>query len=130
MWIFFFFPFPPSYVVLWDSKTPHRPASERVSWCLEMSPSSWLPPWDRSPSLTLFIFYILSYLLSKSILGTWCPLPAFRICVVEFAQCSNDLLMNLWGRGCGLPILFLCHLRTASRWIFFIYSGSQFWKSW
>ena len=31
-------------------------------------------------------------------LGAWCPPPAFRSCFVEFAQCSNDLLMNLWGR--------------------------------
>ena len=64
----FFFFFPPGYVALWDSKTPHRPANERVSWCLETSPPSRLPPQDGSPSLTLFslfVFYILSYLLLK-----------------------------------------------------------------
>ena len=56
------------YVALWDSQTPHRPAGERVSWCLETSPPSRLPPCDRSLSLTLvslFVFYILSYLLSN-----------------------------------------------------------------
>ena len=31
-------------------------------------------------------------------LGAWCPLPSFRSCFVEFAQRSNDLSMNLWGR--------------------------------
>ena len=38
-----FFFFPPNYVALRDSKTPHRPASERVSCCLETS-FSCLPP--------------------------------------------------------------------------------------
>ena len=63
--------FLPGYVALWDSKTPHRPTSERLSWCLETSPPSQLPPWDGSPSLTLlslflsFIFF--SYLRSKRI---------------------------------------------------------------
>ena len=31
-------------------------------------------------------------------LGAWCPPPVFISCFVEFAQHSNDLLMNLWGR--------------------------------
>ena len=31
-------------------------------------------------------------------LGAWYPPPAFRSCLVVFAQCSNDFLMNLWGR--------------------------------
>ena len=51
--------------------------------------------------VSLLIFYILSYLLSKTVaafLGAWCPPPVFRNCFVEFAQRSIDLLMNLWGR--------------------------------
>ena len=51
-----------------------------------------------------FVFYIFSYLLSKSwiaFLGAWCPLPAFRSCFVEFTQRLNALLMNLWGRKCS-----------------------------
>ena len=85
-------------------QTPHRPAIERVSWCLETSPPSRLPPRDGSLSQTLvslFVYYILSYLLSKRmgcLSGAWCPVPAFRSCFVEVAQHSNDLLMNLWGR--------------------------------
>jgi len=60
--------FSPSYVALWDSKTPHRSTCERVSYCLETSPSQ-LPPQDGSQSLTLLSlflsFNILSYLLLK-----------------------------------------------------------------
>ena len=92
----------------------HRPAGCRVSWCLETSPLSRLPPRDWSPSLTLlslflsFIFCHTSFRREwAAFLGAWCPLPAFISCFVEFAQCSNDLLMNLWGRKwspCPIPL--------------------------
>ena len=55
------FIFLPGYVALWYSKIPYRPASERVSWCLETSPLLRLPFQDGSPSLTLlslFLFFI------------------------------------------------------------------------
>ena len=55
---FYLFIFPPGYVALWDSKTPHRPTAERVYWHLETSPLSWLPPQDRSPSLTLLSLFL------------------------------------------------------------------------
>ena len=104
--------FPPGYVALWDSKTPHWPTGERVSLCLETS-LSWFPPQDGSPSLTLLSLF-LSFIFSPTsfwrqwaaFLGVWCPLPAFRSCFVEFAQCSNDLSINLWGRKwspCSIP---------------------------
>ena len=54
--------------------------------------------------VSFFVFYIFSYLLSKSwaaFLGAWCPLPAFRSCFVEFTRRLNALLMNLWGRKCS-----------------------------
>ena len=92
----------PDYIALWDSKTPHRPACERVSYCLETSPPSRLPPHDDgSPSLTLlsFIFYSTSF--QKNGLPFWVPgilHQHYRSCFVELAQHSNDLLMNLWGR--------------------------------
>ena len=102
LWVLFFSP--PNYVALRDSKTPHRPAGE-ISWCLESSLPSWLPHRDRSLSLTLlslFLFFIFCptsfWRQRAAFLGSWCPLPAFRSCFVEFAQCSNDLSMNLWGR--------------------------------
>ena len=106
--------FPPSYVVLWDSKTSHRPARERISWCLETSPLLRLPPRDRSPSLTPFSLFLSFIFCSTSFqrqwaafLGAWCPLPVFRHCFVVLAQCSNDLSMNLWGRKwspCPIPL--------------------------
>ena len=62
-------------------------------------------PWDRSPFLTLlslflsFIFCPTSFRRQwAAFLGASCPLPAFRCCFVKFAQRSNDLSMNLWGR--------------------------------
>ena len=66
--------FPPSWVALRDSKTSPRPA--------EGFPGVWklpllrLPSQDGSPSLTLlslFTFYILSYLLLKTMLLFWAP---------------------------------------------------------
>ena len=88
-----------------ESKIPHRPASERFSCCLETSPLSRLPPWDRASSLSLLPLF-LSFIFCPTyfwrqwavFLGAWCPLPASRSCFVEFAQHSNDLSMNLWGR--------------------------------
>ena len=60
---------PPSCVALRDSKTSPRPASARVSWWLETS--SIKTPFLGGVSVpssfvSLFIFYILSYLLSKT----------------------------------------------------------------
>ena len=66
LWVLFIFP--PGYVALQDSKTSPRPASERVSWCLETSPIKTPFPGRVSiPNsfVSLFIFYILSHLLSK-----------------------------------------------------------------
>ena len=100
---------PPSYVALWDSKTPPRPACERVSYCLEPSTSSRLPPQDGSLSLTLLslIFCPISFWREwAAFLSAWCPLPAFGNCFVEVSHHSNDLLMNLWERKWSLrPIL-------------------------
>ena len=92
-------------VALSDSKTPHRHAAKRVSWCLETSPLSQLPTQDGSlfpTSLSLLLSFILSPTSFRrqwaAFLGGWCPPPAFRSCFVEFAQHSNDLLINFWGR--------------------------------
>ena len=54
--------------------------------------------------VSVFVFYIFSYLLSKSwvaFLGAWCPLLAFKSCFVGFTRRLNALLMNLWGRKCS-----------------------------
>ena len=61
---------PPNQVALRDSKTSPRPASARVSWCLETSSiKTPFPGWISilSSLVSLFIFYILSYLLSKTL---------------------------------------------------------------
>ena len=86
------------------SKARHRLGSESVSWCLEAS-FLRLPSWDRALSLPLlslflsFIFFPTSCRRQRAaFLGAWCPLPAFRSCFLEFTQCSNVLLMNLWGK--------------------------------
>ena len=78
---FSFFP-PSNYVALWDSKTPHRPAGERGSWCLETYPPSRLPPQYRSLSLTLlslFLFFIFCPTSFRrewaAFLGACCPPP-------------------------------------------------------
>ena len=107
LWVLFWFLFffPPCYVALWDSKTPHRQTGERVSWCLETFPLSQLPPQDGSLSLTLLPLF-LSFIFCPTFfgrecvafLGAWCPPPVFRSCFVEVTQHLNDLLMNLWGR--------------------------------
>ena len=50
-------------------KTSPRPISERISWCLETSSiKTPFPGWISVPSsfVSLFIFYILSYLLQKT----------------------------------------------------------------
>ena len=100
---------PPGYVALWESKAPHRPAGERVSWCLETSLSR-LPPRDWSPSLTLLSLF-LSFIFCPTFfwrqwaafLGAWCPLLAFRSCFVEFAQHANDLSMNVFAEKVVSP---------------------------
>ena len=73
--------------------------------CVWKLPLLGLPSWDGSPSLALlslflsFIFCPASFWRQWSaFLGAWCPLLAIRSCFVKFAQCSNVLSMNLWGR--------------------------------
>ena len=64
------FIFPPHYFALWDSKARHRPIGEIVFWRLETS-LFLKPPFLGRISIPtsfgfLFIFYILSYLLLKT----------------------------------------------------------------
>ena len=113
---FYLFIFPPGYVASWDSKTPHKPGDESVSWCLETSPLLRLPSGDRSPSLLLlslflsFIFCPTSFRRQwAAFLGAWCPLPAFRSYFVEFTQRSKCSFDEFVGEK---VVLFFCHLRT------------------
>ena len=64
------FVFPPNYVALCGSKAHHRLISESVSWCLETSLffKTPFPGWISVPTsfVSLFIFYIFSYILMKT----------------------------------------------------------------
>ena len=66
----YLFIFPSCYVALYGSKAHHRLGSESVSWCLETSLFFKIPfpGWIPIPTsfVSLFIFYIFSYLLSKT----------------------------------------------------------------
>ena len=107
---------PPGYVAPWDSKIPYRPTGETVSWCLEMSPLSLLALQDGSLSLFCLSFYLLYFVLPKDN-----GLPFWVAGVLR--QCSEVVFWNFpsvqmifrWicGGESGLPILFVCHLRTA-----------------
>ena len=117
----YLFIFPPGYVALCGSKVHHRLTSKSVSWCLETSLFFKTPfPGRISVStsfVSLFIFYIFSYLFSKT-MGCFsgCLMSSAGIqklfCGIYSAfKCSFDEFV---GGESSLPILFLCHLRTAS----------------
>ena len=113
--------FPPSYVALWDSKTPHRPDGERVFWCLETSPLLRLPPQDGSLSLTLLSLFLSLYFVLPPFedngLPFWCLVSSASVqklfCgIVSVFKWSFDEFL---GGESGLPILFLRHHRN--QWI-------------
>ena len=95
--IIYLFIFPPCYVVLCASKARHRLSSESFSWCLETSLFLRHPSWTGAPSLPLlslfFVFYIFSYLLSKTIV-------CFSGCLMSSAS-----LQKLF---CGIYSAFKC----------------------
>ena len=106
LWVLIIYSFfPPSYVALCGSKACHRLSSESVSWYLETSLffKTSFPGQSSVPTsfVSFFVFYIFPTSFWRqwaAFLGAWCPLPAFRSCFVEFTQCLNVILMNLWGR--------------------------------
>ena len=109
---------PPPYITLWDSKTPHRPTGERVSWCLETSPPSWLLLWDGSLSLTLLSVCILYFVLPhfrENGLPFWMPGVLHQRSEVVLWKLPGIQMIFWWiswGES-GLPFLFLCHFRTS-----------------
>ena len=114
--VLFCFFFPPSYLAFWDSKTPHRPAGKRV-YSLETSFMTLSPGWVSIPNsfLSLFIFYILSYVLSKRM--GWFSGSLVSSASVQKLFCGSCSAFKwsfdefVWG-GSDFPVLFLCHLRT------------------
>ena len=77
-----------------------------------------LPSQAESPSLPLlslflsFIFFPVSFWRQwAAFLGAWCPLPAFRSCLWNVLS-VQIFFWWICGGESGLPVLFLCHLRT------------------
>ena len=101
---------------------------ERVSWYLETSPPSWLHPRDGSPSLTLLPHFCLLYfflppfkengLISGSLVSSASIQKLFCGSCSAFKWSFDDC-----GEDSGLPILFLCHLRTALALLFYLFSS-------
>ena len=93
----YLFIFPLSCVALCGSKAHHRLGSESVSWCLETSLFFKTPFPGRSSIPTsfvsLFIFYIFSYLLSKT-------MGCFSGCLMSSAS-----IQKLF---CGIFSVFKC----------------------
>ena len=116
----YLFIFPPSYVALLGVKAHHRLASESVSWCVETSLFFKTPfplqIFIPTSFVSLFIFYIFSYLLLKT-MGCFsgCLMSSASIqklfCgIYSVFKCSFDEFF--WEKS-RLPVLFLCHLRSA-----------------
>ena len=101
--------FPPGYVALWDSKTPHRPASKRVSWCLETSKTP--PPphlgMGHRPYLFCLSFYLLYFVLPP-FKDSWRP------------SCLSGCLVS----SASLQKLF-CGICSAFKWSFDEFVGEK-----
>ena len=108
--------------VMLSSEIPKLPTDPPV----RVFPGVWklLPFLDSLPGMDLWPLPLLSLFLSfifcptsfwrqwAAFLGAWCPLPAFR--VVLWNLLSVQMFFHwTWEEESGLPILFLCHLRTA-----------------
>ena len=93
----YLFVFPPGYVALSYSKAHHRLTSESVSWCLETFLSFKAPFLGRisvpTSFVSLFIFYIFSYLFSKT-------MGYFSGCLMSSAD-----IQKLF---CGIYSVFKC----------------------
>ena len=106
--------FSPSYVALWDSRTPHRPTDERVSWCLETSPL-WLPPKDESSSPTRLSFWFLYFalpLFKEKGLPFWVPGVLRQLSEVVLWKLLSIQMIFWWicGGESGLPLIPLSSL--------------------
>ena len=93
----YLFVFPPGYVALCGSKARRRLSSESVSWCLETS-LDFKTPFPGPSSVptsfvSLFIFYIFSYLFLKR-------MGCFSGCVLSSAG-----IQKLF---CGIYSVFKC----------------------
>ena len=81
------------------------------------SPPSQLPPQDGYPSLNLLSFFLLCFILppfKENGLPFWVPSVLCQHSEVVLWKLHNIQRIFWWiyGGESGLPILFLCHLRT------------------
>ena len=112
LWVLIIYLFPPCYVALCASKAHHRLGSESVFWCLETSLFSRLPSQDGTPFpgrsslptsfVSFFVFYIFSYLFSKTM------------------RCSSGCLMSF----AGIQKLF-CGIYSALKCFFDEFVGEK-----
>ena len=129
---FFFFFFPPGYVALWDSKTSHRPVCERVSYCVETSPPSQLPPQDRSLSLTLCLsLYLLYFVLPlfeeirlpflvPSVLHYHLEVVLWKLLSLQMIFwwiCGAKVVSTSYSSAILGPLTVLINYVTTSRWL-------------
>jgi len=121
----YLFIFPPGYVALCGSKARHRLGSESISWCLETSLFLKTPFLGWSSVLTsfvsVFIFYIFSYFLSKtmgcfsgclmssaSIQKLFCGIySAFKCSFDEFVR-EKLVSLSYSSTILGPPLIFFC----------------------
>ena len=110
--------FSPCYVALWDSKTHHRPACARISYCVETSSPSRPPPQDGSLSLTLCLSFCLLYFVlppfEENGLPFWVPAILHQCSEVVLWKLLSVQMLFWWicGGESGLPVLFFHHLGT------------------
>ena len=104
-------------------KTSPGPASARVSWWLETSSIYTSFPGRVSiPSafVSLFIFYILSYLPLKTMgcfSGHLMSAASDQKLFCELCSAFNCSFWWICRREIGLPVLFLCHLGSSPSFI-------------
>ena len=131
------------HLVMLSSEIPRLPTDPLVRGF----PGVWnfssftTPSQDWSPSLTLlslFLFFIFCPTFFRrqwaAFLGAWCPLQVFMSCFVEFSQCSNVLLMNLWGRKrylCPISLSFIIYFMSrVCLDLIFVFSMNKITYSW
>ena len=110
--------FPPGNIALWDSKTPHRPTCERVSYRGNFSFMTPSPGWVSIPNsfLSFCLLYFALLPFEENGLPFWMPGVLCQPSkVVLWKSFSIPMIFwwICWGES-GLPILFLYHLGTAS----------------
>ena len=102
-----FFSLSPNYVAIWDSKTPQRPACERVSYCVQTSPSELAP--QEGPLFLTLLSLFLSFI--------FCPAAAKSL------QSCPTLCDPIDGSPPGSPVPGILQARTLG-WVAISFSNA------